>query len=101
MHLIPLFPYFSNYRERKVSSEEVVTAFIERCRQVNGLLNAVVEERYDDAIKEAKEVDKMLKDEQLSEENLEKTMPLLGVPFTTKESNESKGKTFFCIHTYD
>lgn len=56
------------------------------------MLNAVVEERYEDAIKRAKEIDIMLENEKLSVENLEKSMPLLGVPFTTKESNEAKGK---------
>ncbi|XP_014210386.1 fatty-acid amide hydrolase 2-like [Copidosoma floridanum] len=77
-------------REKNISSEEVVKAFIERCKEVNGLLNAVVEERYKEAIKEAQEVDNMLKDEQLDIEHLEKSKPLLGVPFTTKESNEVK-----------
>lgn len=79
-------------RERKITAEEVVKSFIERCKEVNGLLNAIVEERYEDALKEAQEVDKMLKDENLTAEHLEKKMPLLGVPFTTKESNEAKGK---------
>ncbi|XP_058799780.1 fatty-acid amide hydrolase 2 isoform X2 [Phymastichus coffea] len=78
-------------REKKITAEEVVRNFIERCREVNGLLNAIVEERYEDALKEAKEVDKMLSEENLTVEHLEKYMPLLGVPFTTKESNEAKG----------
>ncbi|XP_031786537.1 fatty-acid amide hydrolase 2 isoform X2 [Nasonia vitripennis] len=78
-------------REKKVTAEEVVKACIERCKEVNGLLNSVVEDRYEDAIKQAKEVDVMLKDEKLDIEELEKTKPLLGVPFTTKESNEAKG----------
>jgi fatty acid amide hydrolase 2 len=88
-----LISFFFN-RERKVSSEEVVKVFIQRCKEVNGLINAIVEERYDDAIEEAKEVDNMLKNEDLNIADLEKTKPLLGVPFTTKESNEAKGTTF-------
>lgn len=82
-------------REKKVTAEEVVRACIERCKEVNGLLNSVVEDRYEDAIKQAKEVDEMLKDENLNIEELEKTKPLLGVPFTTKESNEAKGIELF------
>ncbi|XP_011498813.1 PREDICTED: fatty-acid amide hydrolase 2-like [Ceratosolen solmsi marchali] len=80
-----------NIREKKISSEEVVKTFIERCKEVNGLLNAIVEERYEDAIKQAKEVDNFLNSENYNITELEKTKPLLGVPFTTKESNEAKG----------
>ena len=85
--------FFHFIREKKISSEEVVKAFIERCKEVNGVMNAIVEERYEDAINEAKHIDKMLKDENLSIEHLEKNLSLLGVPFTTKESNEAKGIT--------
>lgn len=76
-------------RERSITAEEVVQAFIDRCKEVNGLLNAVVDERYEEAIKEAKEVDKLLKGN-ADPEILKKTKPFLGVPFTTKESNEAK-----------
>lgn len=65
-------------------------AFIDRCKEVNGLLNAVVVERYEEAIKEAREVDELLKKD-VDREILKKTKPYLGVPFTTKESNEAKG----------
>ncbi|XP_015603968.1 fatty-acid amide hydrolase 2 isoform X2 [Cephus cinctus] len=77
-------------RSRKVTAEEVVCAFIERCKEVNGLINAIVEETYSNAIEEAKNVDKLLNSEANPEE-LKKTKPFLGVPFTTKESNEVKG----------
>lgn len=33
----------------------------------------------------------MLENGSLTTETLKETMPLLGVPFTTKESNEAKG----------
>ncbi|KAJ8673613.1 hypothetical protein QAD02_004875 [Eretmocerus hayati] len=78
-------------RERQISSEEVVAAFIDRCKEVNGLLNAIVEEDYENALQQAREVDKQLKKNEHSKEELEKDKPLLGVPFTTKESNEAKG----------
>lgn len=74
-----------------MSAEEVVRTFIERCKEVNGLLNAVVEDRYEEAIEEAKKIDLMLESGQVTPETLKNTMPLLGVPFTTKESNEAKG----------
>lgn len=77
-------------RTKKVSSLEVVTAFIERAKEVNGLINAVVEDRYSEALDEAKEVDKFLEKQQNVDE-IKKDKPFLGVPFTTKESNEAKG----------
>lgn len=45
-------------REGNLKSEVIVRAFIERIIEVNPLLNAVVENRFDDAINEAKEIDK-------------------------------------------
>ncbi|XP_043278396.1 fatty-acid amide hydrolase 2-like isoform X2 [Venturia canescens] len=77
-------------RNQEVSSEDVVKAFIERCKEVNGLLNAVVIDRYEEAIEEAKNVDKLLHSKP-DLEILKKTKPFLGVPFTTKESNETEG----------
>lgn len=82
----------NNFREGTVTSEKVVRTFIDRCKEVNGLLNAIVVECYEDAIKEAQEVDKLLKTD-VDREILKKTKPYLGVPFTTKESNEAKGAT--------
>ena len=87
-----MFKFF--YRSKKLSSVEVVTAFIERAKEVNELINAVVEDRYSDALEEAKEVDKFLQTLENSDLIKEKK-PFLGVPFTTKESNEAKGNFIF------
>ncbi|CAL1678283.1 unnamed protein product [Lasius platythorax] len=77
-------------RTKKVTSEEIVRTYIERCKEVNSLINAVVEDRYSDAIKEAKAVDAMI--EKCKDlEKMKITLPFLGVPFTTKESNCAKG----------
>ncbi|XP_072763193.1 fatty-acid amide hydrolase 2-like [Anoplolepis gracilipes] len=77
-------------RVKKVTSEEVVKTYIERCKEVNSLINAVVENRYLDAIKEAKAVDAMI--EKCTDlEKIRITLPYFGVPFTTKESNCAKG----------
>lgn len=81
---------FTFFRNKKVSSEHVVTTFINRCKQVNGLMNVIVDERYDEAIEEAKEVDRLLA-RSTDIDMLKATKPFLGVPFTTKESNEAKG----------
>lgn len=88
MHVVCMNVYF---RTKKVTSEEVVTAYIERCKEVNGLINAIVEDRYSDAIKDAKVVDAMI--EKCTDlEKIKITLPFFGVPFTTKESNCAKGR---------
>ncbi|XP_018314545.1 fatty-acid amide hydrolase 2 [Mycetomoellerius zeteki] len=77
-------------RTKKVTSEEIVKAYIERCKEVNDLINAVVECRYSDAIEEAKAVDAMI-EKGVDLEKIRIMQPFLGVPFTTKESNQVKG----------
>ncbi|KAH0950874.1 hypothetical protein HN011_011884 [Eciton burchellii] len=77
-------------RTKKISSEEIVRTYIERCKEVNGLINAIVQDRYDDAIKEAKAVDAII-EKCTDVEKIKITQPFLGVPFTTKESNRVKG----------
>jgi Asp-tRNA(Asn)/Glu-tRNA(Gln) amidotransferase A subunit family amidase len=58
---------------------------------VNGILNAVVDERYKDALEEAKEADRMIQSGEWSKERLEKERPFHGVPISTKESTCVKG----------
>lgn len=64
--------------------------YIERLRAVNKVVNAIVDERYNEAIEDAKRADKMC--EELSPLCLLQNYPLLGVPFTVKESIGVKGK---------
>ena len=67
-------------REGRVTSTEVVTAHIGRIRQVNPILNAVVEDRFDDALKEA-----ALADERRRSSDSGELPPFHGVPCTIKE----------------
>ncbi|KAF2904205.1 hypothetical protein ILUMI_01966 [Ignelater luminosus] len=76
--------------EKQVTSEEVVRAFIERIKEVDGILNALVDSRFDEAIKEAKVIDKNIAEGKINTETF-KEKPFLGVPFTTKESTACKG----------
>ncbi|XP_039756171.1 fatty-acid amide hydrolase 2-A-like [Pararge aegeria] len=75
-------------KQKELKSEELVQAFIERIKQVNPLVNAIAAERFETALEEAREVDRLIS-EGLTEELLSK--PLLGVPYTTKESQAVKG----------
>ncbi|CAH2070822.1 unnamed protein product, partial [Iphiclides podalirius] len=75
-------------RTGELTSEQVVVTFIERVKEVDPYLNAVVDERYSDAIEEAKALDRQLQEarERGTLEELLKDKPLYGVPFTVKES---------------
>ncbi|RZC41612.1 fatty-acid amide hydrolase 2-B [Asbolus verrucosus] len=73
-------------RKREVTSEHVCISYIKRIKEVNPFLNAVVEERFENALQEARNVDAYLQSSVTSDEELEKTKPLLGVPLTVKES---------------
>lgn len=75
----------------QVKSEDVVRAYIERCQEVNPLLNAIVEDRFEDALKEAKQVDTFLAKTIQSIQEIESKYPLLGLPITVKESIAVKG----------
>jgi fatty acid amide hydrolase 2 len=68
-------------RRREVSAQEVVRAHIERHRAWAPSLNAVVAERFDAALREAAAAD-----ERVAEAGAGELPPLLGVPFTVKES---------------
>lgn len=78
----------------KVSCEEVVSAHIDRIKEVNKLLNAVVDERFNDAIEEAKQVDQYLAETDLTTEEIRTKKPFLGVPFTSKESTKAIGNFY-------
>ncbi|KAJ8714862.1 hypothetical protein PYW08_004843 [Mythimna loreyi] len=79
-------------RQKELKSEDLVKAVIERIKEVNPIVNAIACDRYEAALAEAKEVDALIANG-LSEEEFNKK-PLLGVPFTTKESQAVKGMPF-------
>ncbi|XP_019875985.1 fatty-acid amide hydrolase 2-A-like isoform X2 [Aethina tumida] len=79
-------------RERKIKSVDLCKAYIERIKEVESIINAVVEERFEEALEDARKVDNYIancSDATILE--LEKIKPLFGVPFTVKESCSLKG----------
>ncbi|XP_029052186.1 fatty-acid amide hydrolase 2-B-like [Osmia bicornis bicornis] len=78
-------------RNRELSSQAVVEAYIERIKEVDPFINAVIEERFEAALNEAKTCDEKLKNEEVIALDLEKEKPLYGVPVTMKESMSVKG----------
>lgn len=81
-------------RRKELSAEEVISAFIARCKEVNPILNAIVEDRFEAALEEAREIDLFLKNTTLSEEEIERDTPLLGLPITIKQSIAVKGLSY-------
>lgn len=80
-------------KNREVTCRHVVECFIKRIKQVNLILNAVVDTRFDKALTEADEYDKLIALAN-SEDKINLIFdckPLFGIPFTSKESTGAKG----------
>lgn len=74
-------------RAKQVSPVEVVKTHIDRICEVNSVINAVIAERYQEALAEVKETERKIL-------NGHQTGLLAGVPFTVKESIALKGFPF-------
>ncbi|XP_076619159.1 fatty-acid amide hydrolase 2-B-like [Colletes latitarsis] len=81
-------------RHGELSSRTVVEAYIERIKEVNPFLNAVVEERFDAAVNDAKICDAKLKTGKVTAATLEREKPLYGVPVTIKETCSLAGMSY-------
>lgn len=78
----------------QLTSEQVVSTYIERVRQVNPMLNAVIEDRFEAALQDSRRADSLIAkaNSEFDRVALFTRFPLLGVPFTVKESCGLKGK---------
>src|SRR5439155_21404875 len=74
-------------RSGEASARDVVEAHVEVLERVNPRINAVVVERYDDARREADQADERV----AAADDPDALPPLLGVPFTIKESVALEG----------
>src|SRR5699024_7340641 len=72
-------------QNRDITSEQITTVLINHIKNINASLNAVVENRFDLALEEAKE-----KDKHIATVDFNKN-PLYGVPISIKESFHVKG----------
>lgn len=70
-------------KEKKFSSVELTTACLERIKQTEDKINALVTTTEEEALKNAKHADKLLADGQ--------DLPLLGIPFVVKDNFSTKG----------
>lgn len=89
--LMPAHKLADKVRRKEITSTELVQTFIDRIKEINVLLNCVVETCFTEALTEAKNVDRILASDLIPEAYSEKNAPLLGVPFSCKESIWCKG----------
>ncbi|KAJ8938028.1 hypothetical protein NQ318_003332, partial [Aromia moschata] len=78
-------------RKQEITSERVIRSYIARIQEVNPVINAVIEDRFVQAIEDAKYADKIITFGSLSVQELKEKHPLLGVPITVKGSIEVEG----------
>ncbi|XP_063706452.1 fatty-acid amide hydrolase 2-A-like [Culicoides brevitarsis] len=81
--LLPAVDIAEKIRKREITSKQVVQKYIDRIKKVNSVINAVVDDRYADALKEAEAADELIS---VSDEDFSISRPFLGVPFTVKEN---------------
>ncbi|KAK8770491.1 hypothetical protein V5799_013043 [Amblyomma americanum] len=75
----------------QISSVDVVSAYIRRIREVQPIINAVVEARFEEALEDAEGADRLVASGSMSVHQLKQEKPLLGLPFTNKNSIAVKG----------
>lgn len=80
-----------NIRNGISKAEYVMQAYVERIQEVNPLINAIVNDRFKEALDEAREIDKILKTGTAEEQDALRKKSLLGVPVTVKESISVRG----------
>ncbi|XP_037277897.2 fatty-acid amide hydrolase 2-A [Rhipicephalus microplus] len=78
-------------RNGQVKSFDLVSAYIGRVKEVQPIINAVVEDRFKEALEDAKEVDRLVASGTMSTSKMKEEKPLLGLPFTAKNSIAIRG----------
>ncbi|XP_044161846.1 fatty-acid amide hydrolase 2 [Bufo gargarizans] len=89
--LTPVSVLAEKIRRGEVKSSVVVQSFISRIREVNPIIGALVYDRFEEALHEAKAVDDLVSSGTQDEATLKKNYPLLGVPLTVKEAFALQG----------
>nr|XP_056715556.1 fatty-acid amide hydrolase 2 [Euleptes europaea] len=89
--LLPGVELARRIRSKEVTCINVIETYIGRIKEVNPLINALVKDRFEAALQEAHQVDKLLSEGHDDEESLREKFPYLGVPITIKEAFELQG----------
>uniref|UniRef100_A0A0K0FUP7 Fatty-acid amide hydrolase 2 (inferred by orthology to a human protein) n=1 Tax=Strongyloides venezuelensis TaxID=75913 RepID=A0A0K0FUP7_STRVS len=86
-------------RNKEITSTELLNAYLDRIEIVDSVIKAVVVKHFEAAKETANQVDKYLANIDTNSDeykNLKYTKPLLGVPFTLKDSISLKGSVLSC-----
>lgn len=86
---LPVVQLATQLRDRHLTSVQVVHAYLDRIDKINGKLNAIVQIRRNDALREAELADRATKAGKADG-------PLHGVPFTIKDNIETAGIVTTC-----
>ena len=78
-------------RSRQLTSQQLVKCYIDRMKAVNPYLNAAVCYHFEEARNQAQEVDRILDGQNVLPKCTQENKPLLGVPFTVKDSHSLIG----------
>ncbi|XP_077528659.1 fatty-acid amide hydrolase 2-A-like [Haemaphysalis longicornis] len=81
----------ADIRTGKVKSVQLISAYIERIRLVQPIINAVVEEIFEEALRDADAADKLVASGSMTIQEMSQQKPLLGLPITIKNSIATKG----------
>ncbi|XP_055372432.1 fatty-acid amide hydrolase 2-like [Condylostylus longicornis] len=88
--LEPVTSLAEKIRNGELKSVDLVKYYISRIRDINPILNCMVENRFEDAISDAYLVDTLIESKKFTKDELAEQKPLLGIPFTTKDSIQIK-----------
>ena len=89
---LPATTLASKIRRLEIGVEELLKVFVDRINVVNASINAVVADRFSEALMEARELDEELREMSQDErDELEDIKPFLGVPFTAKVAFAVRG----------
>lgn len=94
--LLPACTLAEKIRTGQLRSVDVVKAYIDRIREVNPAINAVVDSRFKEALEEALKVDQLVQSGIKTPQQLAESTPFLGVPFSSKEAVLVKGLSATC-----
>lgn len=84
--ITPAIKLSQQIKSRHISCEEVVDSFISRIKTINPIINAVVDKRFNQALREARIIDRKIEDALDGEgDTAILDLPLLGVPVSIKE----------------
>lgn len=93
----PAIELSNKIKSGHLKAEQVVESFIDRIKKVNPMINAMVVDRFHEALKEAREVDRKLaeaRDGRGDRSLLD--LPLIGVPISLKETIALEGYSLTC-----